>query len=41
MQLSHLACPQMEFAVQMTCQKCVNAIHNSLDGAEGMSNYCL
>ena len=25
----------MEFAVQMTCQKCVNAINNSLQGVEG------
>ena len=27
----------MEFAAQMTCQKCVDAISNSLHGKEGIS----
>ncbi|KAL9962742.1 hypothetical protein ACROYT_G031878 [Oculina patagonica] len=30
---------KMEFAVQMTCEKCVDAIHNSLDGAEGVKSF--
>jgi len=29
----------MEFAVQMTCQKCVNAINNSLQGVEGIKSF--
>lgn len=30
---------KMEFAVQMTCKNCVDAIHNSLHGAEGIKSF--
>ena len=26
----------MEFAVRMTCQKCVDAVNNALEGKEGI-----
>lgn len=29
---------QIEFAVQMTCQKCVNAIENALSSVDGVNN---
>lgn len=29
---------QIEFAVHMTCQKCVNAIRESIEGMEGIQN---
>jgi hypothetical protein len=37
--LSGLTCivtvPQMEFAVRMTCQGCVKAVHQALESVEG------
>ena len=31
-----LFCVQLEFAVQMTCQACVDAVNKALHGKEGM-----
>ncbi|XP_068706238.1 copper chaperone for superoxide dismutase-like [Montipora foliosa] len=36
---TNLAVTKMEFAVQMTCQKCVNAIKSSLEGVEGIEAF--
>lgn len=30
---------QIEFDVQMTCQKCVNAVETALSKVEGVNNY--
>lgn len=30
---------QLEFAVQMTCQSCVDAVRRSLQGVAGKSQY--
>lgn len=36
---NHLTTTKMEFAAQMTCQKCVDAISNSLHGKEGIESF--